>query len=132
MITGFRSMQDLILEEFKRSEIKFKLTGSRYFGCPREDSDYDFFTEYTPKTAIWLEQLGFTSGRTLAKRTYDDIATEVVYAHIRGNIHVQLVKPAMIKAKGIAQEIFKSMGYLRPSKRDWDGALTIIKTMFAI
>jgi len=142
MITGVdASIQEKILTALRESDIVFELTGSRYFECPREDSDYDFFTKYTPETATWLKQLDFKNERmilseiiqiTLAKSTYDDLATEVVFAHVKGNIHVQLIKPSMMEAKRIVQEVFKSARFLRPSRRDWDMALTIAKRMLAI
>lgn len=121
MITGMvPSVQNEILAVLEKSDFAFELTGSRYFGCSRVDSDYDFFAEHTLETSQWLKSIGFET-----TWNYKDLAIMEVLVHGEGNIHVQLIRPSMMTAKRIAQEVFKASGYVRPNRGLWDIALLI-------
>ena len=48
-----------IIQQMKKSNFHFYLTGSRRFGWPNSESDWDFFTQNTPKTILFLKTLGF-------------------------------------------------------------------------
>jgi hypothetical protein len=44
-----------------RSPFDFYLAGSRYMGCARPDSDWDFYTQNTAEVRRYLAALGFKS-----------------------------------------------------------------------
>lgn len=41
-------------------EFVFYQTGSRYMGCAREDSDWDFMVQDSPEVRAWLHGIGFS------------------------------------------------------------------------
>lgn len=43
-----------------RPDFEFYVTGSHYFGCATEESDYDFLTQDSPEVIKYLEASGFT------------------------------------------------------------------------
>lgn len=72
--------------------IDFWLTGSRFFGIPRPESDFDFFTGDTPVTHSHLKSNGFVA---VLSGYYTDDLTETVYR--RGDVHVQIVNDVTLK-----------------------------------
>jgi len=48
-----------ILEILEKNSFKFYLTGSRFFGTDRPDSDWDFFTQDSPEVRQFLRENGF-------------------------------------------------------------------------
>ena len=86
------------------SKFDFHLTGSRFFGTQTENSDFDFFVEYSTQVEEYLKEnnfFGYNSG-------YEDTETMMVYNYQVGDtrIDVQLVKNASTKA--MIQEVLKS------------------------
>ncbi len=71
---------------------KFYLTGSRFFGTQRADSDYDFFVQQSGDVLAALEQNGFKLDNESYER--DPIMTRV---YKRENVHVQVVINAKMK-----------------------------------
>ena len=100
-----KSIVDLI----KESGIKFYLTGSRYFGNSRPESDWDFFTCHTTAAVIWIVDNGFEE-----VSIYGDDQTTYVYR--KENVHVQLIKNIDLKIK--AQEIIIRHGLYGVTK-EW-------------
>ncbi len=87
--------------------ISFYLTGSRIFGGVRDDSDYDFFTQESALTKLWLERNGFK--RTEWTHYGTDVAVTDVYIYddVEVQIHVQLVTNT-IKKLAAQEEILHS------------------------
>lgn len=81
------------LDFISSSPFVFYLTGSRYFGTERPDSDYDFFTQENEQLEKVLEDNGFR----LDSESYqgDPIMTKV---YARENVHIQLVIDVKMKA----------------------------------
>lgn len=65
----------------------FRLTGSRYFGTDRPDSDWDFFVQDAENTADFLTKNGFRLDSVSYKE--DSNITRVFK---KDNVHVQLVQ----------------------------------------
>lgn len=88
------------------SEFSFHLTGSRYFGNSKQNSDYDFMVEDSPEVQQFLNVLGF---KKLEIDCYDDAATSVVFNWSQGkqSVDVQCVKN--IETKLRAQELLRKM-----------------------
>ena len=87
-----------ILRTLEDSPFEFYLTGSRFFGNFRQDSDYDFFVE---ENAIdWLRNNVFEK---LPTHNYLDLLTISVFQ--KGNVHIQVVKDVVLKSR--AQQLIK-------------------------
>jgi hypothetical protein len=138
MITGMtlnnQTELQKVLEVFNKSTYQFQLTGSRFFGTNREDSDWDFFTEvpkvlYPTSVFDFLEDNGFY---TRFNNHYDqDISFVSVYEHSCG-IHVQIVKD--FEQKKAAQELLYKTPGARVALRDkeiakilWTMAILFVK-----
>ena len=90
----FQKSEDLkVIEFLYDSNASWTLTGSRAFGGARENSDWDFFADYSPGLALELEDYGFQRSR--AYQGDQDI--DVVYR--LGSIDLQLVRDAKLKLK---------------------------------
>jgi hypothetical protein len=72
----------------------FYLTGSRFFGNPTKESDWDFYCEYNENLIDTLKDHGF---RTLIPTTYRDANTSLVLR--RDNVDIQFVKDFAKKHK---------------------------------
>lgn len=86
----------------------YYVTGSRFFGNARADSDFDYFTQNTFDTRMWLKRNGFRKLPEGASYYNCDINLAQVYR--KGNVDIQLVKDVSKKLK--AQEILKANGVL--------------------
>lgn len=60
---------------WRPTEIDFYLTGSRYFGCARPDSDWDFMVQDSPEVREFLKGLGFV--QRVAPQYASNLTTEV-------------------------------------------------------
>ena len=80
------SHTDTVLAKMGSSKTHCFLTGSRYFGWERPDSDWDFFTANSKLTETYLFALGFKED---TKEGYSDSLTRKVF--MGHSIHVQLV-----------------------------------------
>lgn len=78
----------------------FHLTGSRYFGWNRPDSDWDFFATSNRETMLALKEIGFKED---TKEGYQDGLTKKVY--VLHGVHVQLVSD--LQNKQVLNEFFK-------------------------
>lgn len=67
------------------SEQPFFLTGSRYFGTQRTNSDFDFVTKNTPEIVLALREYGFT--RISYGRNTD---SQLISVWEYGNVQIQL------------------------------------------
>jgi len=91
-----------VITQMDRSKFDFYLTGSRFFGGARADSDWDFFAEYSNEVVSFLLRIGF---RYKPINDYFDSQTVEVLEFGR-EIDVQLVSNTAIK--NIAQEIMRA------------------------
>jgi len=128
----------VVLSRLDESHLDFNLTGSRYFGGARPDSDYDFFVEDESSICHVLEDMGFFR---LPFTNYKDNETISVYRFIVADegtqIDIQVVGDAETKKK--AQELLfntipqlvrgkSSLGPLdRSRKHLWNMAYEIVK-----
>lgn len=87
-------------------EIRFYLTGSRFFGWAKPNSDWDFFTQHSYDANRLLMDNGFRN-LTADLESADGIVypedPNIVSVWERGRVQVQLVENAELKAK--AQEL---------------------------
>ena len=105
-----RHYPDRVLAMLQESDFDFYLTGSRYFGNPRGESDYDFFVQHSEAVAEYLENLGFRAdNKAFAYYDGDPSLIKLYFQEIRmcgPHYHIQLVKDA--QAKNHIQEILKA------------------------
>jgi len=80
------------------------LTGSRFFGNQRQDSDYDFFAQYSKELENYLQNIGFTKIKKFSNYGGDPMMLSV-WEGPSGLVHVQLVKDCAIKRR--VQQILK-------------------------
>ena len=107
-------------EALESSIIAFYLTGSRFFGNAREDSDWDFFTDDTPVTRDFLRRNGFLP--TLAHTYLQDQMITAVYE--RDDVDVQLCFDVTLKNK--IQERMKAAD-IYPTRSDWRLAFILMR-----
>lgn len=107
-------MQANTLGILVNAPFRFYQTGSRYFGTPNAESDWDFFTAmYDDKgncfgIETFLRNIGFIKcGKEQAEK-YNDNITVAVFA--KDNVHVQIV--SNINRKIAMQNILKASGLL--------------------
>jgi len=86
------STTETTLDRMESSKIPFFLTGSRYFGWEKPESDWDFFSQDARGTITTLGLLGFMEN---VSEGYQDGLTRKVF--IRHSIHVQLVTSTIAK-----------------------------------
>jgi len=86
------SVTEEILIKMCKSSLQFFLTGSRFFGWEKPDSDWDFFTQTSPRTAEVLRAFGL---REDTSQSYQDGLTRKVF--VGHSVHVQLVTSVTIK-----------------------------------
>jgi predicted nucleotidyltransferase len=91
-----KTAQEDILDIIRASRIPFYLTGSRFFGNYKPESDWDFFTETSQDVSNFLIKYGFE----LEAVSYNG-DTEIVniWYHSEVNIHIQVVKDVAIKVE---------------------------------
>lgn len=93
---------------FVTSKFDFYQTGSRYWGTPKEDSDWDFFVQDSQEVREFLGSLGFENS---IEATYDgDLHCRAVYVFDphgdrKLRVEVQLVGDAVLKH--VVQESLK-------------------------
>lgn len=125
------------------SSFNFWLTGSRYFGCQSNQSDWDYFAEDNQEVKEFLYNLGL---RENTKSAYirelglgdsrQELASvfEINFPGVGGCIQVQLIKDPF--AKHLAQEAIKSNLILlrqvwlrnkQTNKFIWEAVMTGIK-----
>jgi hypothetical protein len=88
-----------ILKDLQKCKFEFFLTGSRYFGYPCSNSDWDLYAESSFELREKLEHMGFNSKCSL----YLDDLTECAYEC--GSIHIQLIKTEFIHTKHAIQKV---------------------------
>ncbi len=110
----------LILLGLANSTRNFYLTGSRFFGAYRTDSDYDFFVQDDISIGVYLTDWGgFTP---IFSSQYKDSNTLSVYRFKDQKIQVdiQIVKDAALKQA--IQTAFKARGIKYVTKNMWNTA----------
>jgi hypothetical protein len=90
----------VIVSMMSNEKHKFHLTGSRFFGTAKENSDWDFFTEHSISVRSYLFDMGFAT-LTESCRSYNDQETRSVMRFIdsRIQIDVQLVNDVKKKVR---------------------------------
>ena len=113
MIANINAVFPVIIKSLTDSPFQFYLTGSRFFGGATRDSDWDFFTKYTPEVLGYLSAMGFEKD---FDSSYDDPSVDAVYygycehqGH-RVKVDVQLVNDAYAKL-----EVQKALSTCWPS-----------------
>ena len=111
-----------------QSKYEFFLTGSQFFGGVTDQSDYDYFVEYSSDLVKDLARLGF--GDESSNRDYTD--NSLKYLFRKSNVHIQVIYPEWMAAKIKAQNVLsKYPKYLRCAKEQrkllWDVALLASK-----
>jgi hypothetical protein len=124
MIYGKKSILSA-LQSIEVSSFVFHLTGSRYFGTQREDSDWDFFVDYSAELITWLEDNSFTLDSTSYK---EDPVMCMVYK--KENVHIQVVHSAKMK-EWIQHLLYPLFRGMKPdketSKKLWIHATRLYK-----
>lgn len=87
-----------ILSKLDNSDIKYYLTGSRYFGSSIPLSDWDFFTQDNSKVHRHLASLGFVALRLNQENIYHEDPT-IVEVMEKGQVQIQLVKDSEKKQR---------------------------------
>ena len=85
----------------------FYITGSRYFGNVRDESDWDFFVQDSEEVQQYLVAIGFQCQAT--SYYIGDKGISSVWAHPNLPIHVQVVKNAEEKNRK-QQAIYNLIG----------------------
>lgn len=93
---------------FFTSKFDFYQTGSRYWGTPNENSDWDFFVQDSQQVREFLEKLGFNNNSEATYR--GDVCCRAVYVFDlhedrKLRVEVQLVSDAVLKH--VVQETLK-------------------------
>ena len=106
-----------IIQQMKKSNFHFYLTGSRRFGWPNSESDWDFFTQNTPKTILFLKTLGFRYNNVSdygeldrmvdVVFTWGPIAGEPVYLAQSGIYHRPLIPSSKIDVQLVRDVEFR-------------------------
>ena len=94
-----------ILKSMEESNFEFFLTGSRYFGGHREDSDHDFFVMEGTAVEEYLRANGFmleTECMYEGDPTFTKVLTLITDD---GVIQVQLIKSALFTRKQLVQRL---------------------------
>ena len=119
-----------VVNELAKSEFEFYLTGSRFFGHNRTDSDFDFFVEHSQEVVEFLHSLGFQKECS----AYNDCSAHSVYCNPVANVHVQVLKNKRAAyIKEITQNLMKKHNILPIFVRNrederiwWNQFLTIV------
>jgi len=126
-----------IADILQKSGIELFLTGSRYFGGARPDSDWDFYCEYQEGLTEALIKEGFHIEQHThyddpnTVRYNDNNTTLVLHKGRRGNpeIHIQIVVSAELKSRVQNNSNFRAV-YNSLSKKErtalWNMAYTFI------
>ncbi len=137
MITCNTGMMQVI-QKMMENETEFFLTGSRAFGTSTVKSDFDFFTEHSTSTIVFLENLGFTK---LDKYYGDDEDVELFdsrtvtvyrwWGYREGQVDVQFVKNVGVKidAQAWINRLLKknrTINYLSINRATWELAYLMI------
>ena len=86
--------------ELTRSADTFYLGGSRYFGCERPESDWDFLVQHTPAVETYLNTIGFK--RMMDAEVpgwYDASDGHTVAVMEKGRVQVQLRQNVLLTRK---------------------------------
>jgi len=121
----FDTVVESPLTALGKSHYTFYLTGSRYFGFARDNSDYDFYVQDSRPVREFLENEGFT---TLLPQShnYKDHNCAVVFR--KENVDIQLVYN--ISYKHAAQKAIKEAGVLMPGREHWEVAYKVIINIY--
>ena len=107
----------------------FYLTGSRFFGTSRQDSDYDFFTACDADTIRHLLDMGFV---ILSRHNYIDSNTLFVLRYISENLQVDVQIESDVLKKNRAQSIIKRCGQLAAGKLSDAGVKAIWNEVYSL
>lgn len=130
MLHGVTDNTLSVLKAMEQSEFNFHLTGSRFFGGARMDSDWDFFVQDSPEVRSWIEGHEFNK-EFEGKNYYGDPNIAVVYRY-RNSIHVQVVPDAFAKSfvqrALVKAEVLKSASKME-AKRIWTLGYKLLEAM---
>ena len=105
MIVGFRQEKrqftfNEVIQMLSTSNLKFFLTGSRYFGGTNEFSDWDFFVDRTSESVDFIKGLGFlhfkpSESDVIHGNHYEGLSNVTIYQLITADdekIQIQLLE----------------------------------------
>jgi hypothetical protein len=122
----------------KQSKLAFALTGSRFFGGSKEDSDWDFFVSHSNSLVSDLKSLGFEPlDKSDAIHSYSDSSIAVVMEKTfdDGVIQIQLLQEGMFTFKFQAQKFLNSKyhdfkDFDKPTKKLlWSNTISMLSSM---
>lgn len=94
----------------------FTLTGSRFFGPCREDSDWDYFVEDSPELIRFLYDNGFVKNYGQPS-DYSSTDPTLLAVWQKDDVDIQVVRKGLLWKKRLAQKIIKENNLL------WRGCL---------
>jgi len=128
-----RSQLDIVLDTMDASPFEFHLTGSRFFDCATEKSDWDFFVGINAQLGTslggWLDGMGFVR----VANSYSSADVNSVFQHRTEKIHIQVVKDAGHKIRAqkmlyALKDFLRVREMAKPKARDlWNTALNLTR-----
>lgn len=97
-----------VIKSMECSKFEFHLTGSRYFGTERSDSDWDFFVESQPGLIDWLVTHGFCKDSVSYNLSASQNITEV-WKHESEKVHIQICRDLWTRYS--VQDALRDFGY---------------------
>lgn len=146
MIIGFKQEKrqltfNEVIQMLNTSNLKFFLTGSRYFGGTNEFSDWDFFVDRNSESVDFIKGLGFLPLKTISNEDviynnhYEGLSYITIYELITDNnekIQIQLLEGHNASNNKFAvQKKLKGLGTIFTSltkperKKVWSSMLEI-------
>lgn len=115
MIIGLKSTGVFdVIRRLQFHSQKYYLSGSRYFGYARPDSDWDFFSNDSPME--WLERHSFAKLK-MNPNWYDD-NTLCIYKHLVWDLQISIQRDVGLKCR--AQEYILENEVMLKSLREGD------------
>ena len=96
MLEDVKAQPDMSLDPYPQlvaSPFTFFQAGSFFFECARDDSDWDWYTQWSPEVQTFLLSLGFSRIATRCRMEIDYPDTSYTIGVLqRGNVQVQMLK----------------------------------------
>ena len=96
-----------VLKALEQGPYEFFLTGSRYFGGCRANSDYDFFVQDNEAIEPYLRSLGFVEDDDAQYEDDPSFVKVMTLATAEGVIQVQLTKSKLFARKQLMQNLLQ-------------------------
>ena len=108
---------------------EYFLTGSRFFGVARSDSDWDFMTPFNYRIGGNLVEMGFRPLDTYGNDggRFDQLTRAVYRKNGATVVDIQLVNHIQLKIK--AQHFLKNWNVTAPVLGHWNMAIDLVRVM---